>query len=279
DFYKDANKDDFWEFSLQESSVTSSLREPAHIFLQLVRDLFGTIDFGAKVGQIYLADLPDINFLKPVVWAEHKDKPECCGVSLGVRKFVRPLFLYIKLTQLRNLENGHNGVDLKDVKAYESALKRKYLLKPEAPSNKKSEYNNEKAPCQSCLVFFGRYKLTLNKLKEPPSFLPFGNCAEYDVIRTNNLNSVLLDLKQNTQHWALFESACEHHFQAFNQLTTILEEGGDPSERIKLYYKNTSEAKILKYQMFGLKFNPQFSLVAKNWRPNKRQAKRRKTVA
>ena len=203
-----------------------------------------------------------------------------------MRKFVRPLFLYIKLTQLRNFKNGHNGVDLKDVKAYESALKRKYLLKqeaaePEAPSNKKSEYNNEKTPCQSCQVFFDRYKLTLNKQK--PSFPPFGNCAEYDVIRTNNLDSVLRDLKQNTEHWALFESACERHFQEFNQLTTILEEACDPSERIKVYYKNTSEAKILKYQMFGPMFEPHFSLVAKNWRPDKRQAKtsttkRRKTV-
>ena len=215
------------------------------------------------------------------MWAKHNKKPECCGVSLGVRTFVRPLFLHIKLTHLRDLANGGNGVNLSDVKActLESTLERKFLLNTDhAPSNKKSEYNNEKAPCQSCLVFFDHHKLS-SKKKKKQSFPPFGNCAEYDVIRTNNLDSLLLDLAKNTQNWALFESACQHHFEEFNKLTASLEEAGDPSERIKVYYSNTSDAKILKYEIV----EPQFTLVAKNWRPDKRHAttvkiKRRRTV-
>ncbi len=216
------------------------------------------------------------------MWAEHKDRPSCCGVSLGVRKFVRPLFLYIKLAQLRNVECGHNGVDLKDVKAYETSLRRKFLINQNPPSNKKSEYDSTKAPCQSCLVFFGHYELSLDKQKRQ-SFPPFGNCAEYDVIRTNNLDSVLLALAHNTEHWALFESACQHHFKAFNELTASLEKAGDPSECIKVYYRNTANAKVLKYQMSGPIFDPQFTLVAKNWRTGKRPAttvkiKRRRTA-
>ena len=231
----------------------------------------------------HLESLPDVNFLKPVVWAEHNKMPNCCGVSVGVRTFVRPLFLYLKIMQLRKLECGHHSINLKDVVAFQSALKKEYLLNPaDPPQNKRSEYSQEKEPCQSCQVFFGHCKFLSRK---KPSFPPFGNCAEYDVIRTNNLESLLLYLAHNTEEWALFETACQHHFKAFKEFAASLQENKDQSERIKAYYKETSDAKILKYQKDGLALEPQFTLVAKNWRPDKRQAtkankhKRRKTVA
>ena len=231
----------------------------------------------------HLESLPDVNFLKPVVWAEHNKMPNCCGVSVGVRTFVRPLFLYLKIMQLRKLECGHHSINLKDVVAFQSALKKEYLLNPaDPPQNKRSEYSKEKEPCQSCQVFFGHCKFLSRK---KPSFPPFGNCAEYDVIRTNNLESLLLYLAHNTEEWALFETACQHHFKAFKEFAASLQENKDQSERIKAYYKETSDAKILKYQKDGLALEPQFTLVAKNWRPDKRQAtkankhKRRKTVA
>ena len=92
-----------------------------------------------------------------MVWAKHNKKPECCGVSLGVRTFVRPLFLHIKLTDLRNLANGGNGVNLSDVKActLESTLERKFLLNTDhAPSNKKSEYKIMKKPPVKVVWYF-----------------------------------------------------------------------------------------------------------------------------
>jgi hypothetical protein len=47
---------------------------------------------------LQLETLPDENHLKPEVWAEvqeHKNKPECFGVSLGVRSFVRSYTLLL----------------------------------------------------------------------------------------------------------------------------------------------------------------------------------------
>ena len=208
--------------------------------------------------------------------------PKYCGVSLGVRSFARPLFLYIKLNQLRILPNDCNGVKLEAVKAYETALKRKFLLKKDCPArNKSGEYKNEKDPCRSCQVFFDCYKLTL--ITRPRTFVPFGNCAEYDVIRTNNLDSLLRDLERKTEHWALFESACEAHIQNFRQLSANLRTPVEPYEEIKTYYISTGDAKVLKYQKIGQPFNPEFKLIAENWRKPKTtharntQNKRRKT--
>ena len=241
-----------------------------------VQDLFGEIDKtrAAELGKRYLEELPDINFLKPVVWAQHKDMPEFFGVSLGVRKFVRPLFLYYKLQNLRNVPNDSNDVELKDVEAFETAVNRELLLKTESPArNENNEYNNPKSPCQSCLVFFCCRKLTPKELQRPPTFPPFGNCAEYDVIRTSKLNSVLRDLQYNTEHWALFESACEAHVEEFKKLS-VSGTSANPREEIEKYYKSTGNAKVLKYQKIRPTFDCQFRLVAKDWRPKKARAKK-----
>lgn len=178
-------------------------------------------------------------------------------------------------------------MNLKDVKAFKSAIKRKPFSTTGLPTNKQSEYNNEKSPCDSCQVFFDRYELTLDNLHTRMSFPPFGNCAEYDVIRTNNLDSVLLDLANKTEHWALFETACQHHFKVFNELTKSLNVAEDLAadhEKIKQYYKDTNNAKILRYKRFGVTslFTPQFTLVAESWPSNKKRStkkKRRKTAA
>jgi hypothetical protein len=97
-----------------------------HFYRFQVRDLFdGNHKEASIFGRKFLESLPDVNYLKPPVWAEvveDKKKPECFGVSLGVRTFVRPLFLYIKLTQLRR--NGNNHVKLEDVNAFQSMYRK-----------------------------------------------------------------------------------------------------------------------------------------------------------
>ena len=57
-----------------------------------------------------LEELSDMNYFKPVVWAQEWRQPDLHhGVSLGVRTFVRPLYLYIKLNQLKNVQDGSNA--------------------------------------------------------------------------------------------------------------------------------------------------------------------------
>jgi hypothetical protein len=165
------------------------------------------------------------------MWAEHKKKPECYGVSLGVRSFVRPLYLYIKLSQLRKVEDGQ--LSLKDVKA----LKIKRLD------------DAHRTPCVGCQCFFGFI-----------SYPPFGNCAEYDVI--GNVKPDLLQTKQ----WEEFKSACQQHVDAFNTMLGMLREARLPYEQIlKTYFENTMNSKVLKYQ-----WDPEekdFKLTLENWLP------------
>jgi hypothetical protein len=47
------------------------------------------------------------------MWAEHTKKPECYGVSLGVRFFVTIVNYTVKLTQLRNDESGQLEDEMK----------------------------------------------------------------------------------------------------------------------------------------------------------------------
>ena len=183
-----------------------------------------------EIGRQHLECLPDRNYLKPMIWAEHKNKPECFGVSLGVRSFVRPLYLGIKLSQLRNDENV---VKLEDVNAFQSMDR-----------NMSSKYkkNNIKPPCHSCQIFFEKER----------NFSLFGNCAEYDAIGTASSNGKLREIKKR-QDWVEFELACKKHLTEFSKLTSDL----------KTYYKKTRTTTILKYKW--IPSNRNYELKSKKW--------------
>ena len=165
------------------------------------------------------------------MWAQHKKKPKSYGVSLGVRPFVRPLYLYTKLSQLNKVEDGHPS--FKDVKAFKI----------------KRVDDSLRPPCVGCQCFFGLF-----------SFPPFGNCAGYDVI-----GNVKPDLLQ-TEQWEEFKSACQQHVDAFNTMLGMLREARYPyKEILKIYFKNTMKPKVLKYQ-----WDPEekdFKLTLENWLP------------
>jgi hypothetical protein len=188
----------------------------------------------STIGRKWLECLYDTNYLKPKTWAEvveDKKRQECFGVSVGVRTFVRPLFLYIKLSQLR--KNGNNHVKLEDVNAFQSRNGKKN-------HDSKSEYMKKSKKCGSCEIFFaGR------KDKNKKNINMFGNCAEYDVIQTENLDRVLRRI-ETTDHWKDFKSACEEHFKEFNKLRR-----DNPSQdELESYYAKIREAKpkMLQYQ-------------------------------
>ena len=111
-------------------------------------------------------------------------------------------------------------------------------------------------PCLSCQAFFNRTN----------TFSQFGNCAEYDVIRTLKSSEVLRDIKEK-HHWKVFESACHDHFDAFKQLKRKLEANGDSSEHLKTYYARTHNAKVLEFEWDSEKQG--FELVSKDWIPKK----------
>jgi hypothetical protein len=237
------------------------------------------------------------------MWAEHKSRPECFGVSLGVRSFVRPLYLYIKLSQLRK-KNGNNNVKPEDVNAFRSIIGNR-----ESSENKifhKSKYKKSEdglmlksevtEPCLSCQIVFGGFK----------GFNYLGNCAEYDVIRTDELDALL---NREQQHWNDFKDACQKHFEAFKKLARKVEAGENPPqclempvgeaspssfpssphpaspssppplpsassssspppsspfEEIKTYYNETLDVKVLKYEWNNTE--KAFKLTAKKFR-------------
>ena len=192
-----------------------------------------------------LKNLPRKNKLKPPVWAECKTAPVVYyGVSLGVRNFVRPLYLLTKLRQLPNLENVPQVENrLQDVKAY---------------TMKKND--DVKEPCITCQRYFGFI-----------SFPIIGNCAEYDVI--GKVDSNLPKTQLEKQEWQKFESACQQHLDAFNAMMEeikrkeIRREEISPEEIIKRYFKNIripGKPKVLKYQWSPTTMGG-FQVVAIDW--------------
>ena len=191
------------------------------------------------------------------MWARHKGKPEIFGVSLGIQKFVRPLFLYIKLVQLRT---GKNGVmtccKLSETEAF-GAMRRGTLSK--------YKYEKEKEPCSSCHAFFD----VLRCSEKIPSFIPFGNCAEYDIIQTGNLDYLL---GQMVTQWNIFQNACREHFKAFKSFLQSCEgETMNTNEYLEIKEKNS---KILKYEQNG----PNFELKAVDWPSHKLNRKRKRGI-
>ncbi|CAB4045014.1 Hypothetical predicted protein, partial [Paramuricea clavata] len=138
--------------------------------------------------------------------------------------------------------------------------KRSKTPKRSAYKKSKDETKLEvKEPCESCRVFFDGFNE-----ESKGSFPPFGNCAEYDVIRTVNLDYEL-GCTETRKHWEVFKSACERHFKEFNELAKNLEELGNQSQNeiMETYYTNTRNAKVLKYQ----RYSDGYELVAIGARP------------
>ena len=217
-----------------------------------VQDAFPTEKNPPKIAKKYLEKLSTANGLKPAVWAQRTKKAERhsdrgCAVSLGVRCFVRPLFLY---TKLRLLENGEPN-RLNTVEAF--AIKHKY----EGNNNESLKHiqNTLKLPCVSCQHRFG--------------FTPFpiiGNCAEYDII-----GNVHPDLLQSDK-WNELQSACKQHLNAFNAMMQSMRNDMQPEEIMNLlrkYFASTRDPitpKVLKYQWKSA-MNGGFKLIAMDWPP------------
>ena len=220
-----------------------------------VRALFENLGEASEIGRSILEGLTDGNYLKPVMWAEHKEKHDCYAVSLGVRPFLRPLYLYIKMNELRNVKNWGDDVKLEDVEAFRS------MYRTNMRESNKSKYKKRKLkvipPCVSCKIFFGGFNEKLNG-----SFNPFANCAEYDVIPRD-----LQGYIEKINDWEDFKSACQEHFEAFNELTRMLNTPGNPSQNeiMETYFANTRNAKVLKYQWNHSTLA--YELVAEDWSP------------
>ena len=212
-----------------------------------------------------LGNLTDGNCLKPTCWAEHSKDPEKhCGFSLGVRHFVRPLYLYIKLRDLR--EYGDNGVKLEDVNVYK-CIDKAHLERNPSLTEHKSKYKNRKngtprstrGHCKSCEIFFGGRLHKRKKNKQSLDF--FGYCAEYDVIKTNKLDYLL----RSIESWRNFESASRVYLEALNSLTKKIGESLDRHTLLMKYFQITLDVNVnvLKYEYSSESYN--YELKAMNW--------------
>ena len=201
------DREELWEFTTEDLHLESQLREPAEIFIRMVTDFFPSVEDLSKenknnaceVGKAVLEGLSNTNYLKPAVCAETVKGPLYFGVSLGVRPFVRPVFLYKKLSQLTTTDE--NAVKLQDVSATQ-----RYKDKDDETSKR---YVKAKSPCLSCKIFFS------GKLPEVINLL--GNCAEYVVVRTGTTIGKLQEIK-TTKDWSDFQKACENHFERRDEL-------------------------------------------------------------
>ena len=187
--------------------------------------------------------LPDANKFKPRVWATHKITG-LFGVSLAVGSLVRPLFLFIKLVQLRKLCNA--DCQLKDTEAFRLTEK-----------NTKSKYVTEIKPCASCALFFdGSYE---ESRKFP---VPFGNCAEYDVNQTGKLD-LLLSRRFERHAWDTFKEKCQNYLEAFRVCL-----GGENVDLTKYLERKATNSKVLRYKWL-ISRRLEGELEAQDW-PRKR---------
>lgn len=243
---------------LKTYMLTHSNTSNLFLFKQ-VRDVLGNTETAAKIGKDILESLPDKNKLKPTTWAQHKERKECFGVSLGVRPYVRSLFLYIKLSQLRRIEDNYTGGRLQDVNAF------KHLMRMETDED--SNYEEPADACPSCKIFFDKdssYPQYTRSQDGPP----FGNCAEYDVIRTENLDYCLASPDVKIL-WDDVKSACIKQFKAFKELARKLDGPRRPwpprNTMLQTYHTTTRAAKtkVLRYEWNLLQRD--YRLIAVVW--------------
>ena len=221
--------------------------------------MLGNTEFSAIIAKSILEDLPDKNKLKPKMWAQHKERKECFGVSLGVRSYVRSLFLYTKLSQLREIGDEYTGVRLQDV----DAIRHMDIMIPD----EKSKYAIPAKPCLSCKIFFDPDGKIIPEHKRFQDYAPFGNCAEYDVIRTENLDYFLASPDVKIL-WDDVKSACIKQFKAFKELARKLDLPGRAPRRppgnamLRTFYVKT---KVLRYKWDISRRD--YKLIAEVWPP------------
>ena len=166
------------------------------------------------------------------MWAEVKDDPSLCGVSLGVRHNIRPIFLCVKLLKLKKIVE--NNVTLSETVALKTITRKHTISK---------KYEEKKDPCPSCSIFFEKLLNFCSTTEN--SLAPFGNCAEYDIIHTRSLDSILNNFETD---WKKFYSACEFVFQEFLKL---IHDRIVP-QMVQKYVRNMKEnSKFLQFKQVG----------------------------
>ena len=220
-----------------------------------VRDLFKECERNdpSKLARMHLSILSDGNFLKPTVWAEDANNPkENFGTSLGVRPYLKPLYLYIKLCDLRKGSN----VALRDLKTFRCVDR--YCRQYNAQH--RTGFEAEITPCASCQIFFSNFEG-----EKAINFNNFGNCAEFDIIGTQDSREKLRDIKEKDL-WSNFKSACEKHYDAFNKLRERMRFQRLKTEDIMLeYYEKTQNTNL---KNLGYKWIPSthdYELVTRDY--------------
>ena len=190
------------------------------------------------------------------MWVKHGQRLSY-GVSVGVRSFVRPLYLYKKLHTLIKRENDE-VIRLSNVAAFEVEPPQQHQppQQDQPPQQRQpqqqQDQNIPKPPCITCQYLFDGFT-------SKPKF-PIGNCAEYDIIGKVPRN--LLE----TQPWRRFVSACQQHLHAFNAMNREILNGAGQSRKILQDYFDNAHAqgqKVLKCE-----WNPEeraFDIICTIW--------------
>ena len=219
----------------------------------------------STIARLQLECLRDGNYLKPCVWAENVQNPmKHFAVSVGVRDYIRPLFLYAKLCGLRNRSYA---ISLHDVEAFQCVNRhsdeyRNNENSKDLESQYKCSENETKDPCASCKIFFNTFEK-----QEKTQFNYFGNCAEFDLLQTRDSDERLRQIKM-TRHWNNFKIECQNHISVFNTLKErVRSHQRIPRNHMEKYYNDTRDAnlKALKYKWFPAGYE----LVTKNYKPTK----------
>jgi hypothetical protein len=203
--------------------------------------------------RVYLRDyLSDRNPLKPTVWAKDKYHPlKHFAVSLGIYYHLRPLYLYIKLC---NLRHPNDNIALGDVHAQAF---------DEMKKGTNEEESRGKEACASCKIFFENKE---SEQLEETNFHFLGNCAEYDIVEGEKTKNKLCEIKLPgpTSNWKILEEECERHIKAFNKLKNKVKksEVGINMKDMREYYNKIRNAnqKALKYKWI----ERAYKLVPKN---------------
>ena len=178
------------------------------------------------------------------------------GVSVGVRSFVRPLYLHKKLHTLINRENDE-VIPLNNVEAFK--IENQEQQQQQQQQQHEHQYT-PKRPCVTCQCLFDGFA---NEFR-----YPIGNCAEYDI--TGNVPRNLLET-QPGQH---FVFACQQHLNAFNAMNREILDGmlaRQPRQILESYFNNAHSRclKVLEYQWNSE--TKAFDLIWTIWPPRRRQ--------
>lgn len=247
-----------------------------------MRDLFQQCENKENVGKIarsHLELLIDGNYLKPTVWAESLQHN--FAVSVGVRRYLRPLYLYKKLCDLSNMGNDISTT-LDNVKAFQCVNRNSREFETNYGNCHffQSTYNIEgtpKNPCTSCNLFFkNQVPHVPDPNKNPPTFNYLANCAEPDLVQEADTAEKLSKIK-DTEHWTTFKKGCEGHIGEFNKLKDKLKQNNRLRQQsLRDYYNKTRETKLktLKYM-----WNPStsgYEIVTQGFKPGRMCRKKKR---